>query len=149
MTQPQPNERAVGLRIALDMARTRRAIAGKMNGVCGDLDAFANGGVYQLNQLIDALQDQLLEAGGFLGDAPEPEEKAFILDRNGAVMAFYDVDELDPDLYAERYAQEQGFDIDETGGAIPDGCEDFSVKIAETPDAVRCWTSKNYMMKAE
>ena len=79
----------------------------------------------------------------------QPDERAYIIDRNGAVMAFYDVDELDPDLYAERYAQEQGFDIDETGGAIPDGCEDFSVKIAETPDAVRCWTSRNYMMKAE
>lgn len=78
----------------------------------------------------------------------QPEEKAFILDRNGAVMAFYDVDELDPDRYAELFADQAGFEIDEDG-RIPDGCEDFSVKIAETPDSVRCWTSKNYMMKAE
>lgn len=79
----------------------------------------------------------------------QPDERAYIIDRNGEVLASYAVDELDPDIYAEQYADAAGFDIDETGGAIPDGCEDFSVKIAETPDAVRCWTSKNYMMKAE
>ena len=78
----------------------------------------------------------------------QQDEFAFILDRHGAVLAFYDLDELDPDIYAERFADESGFEIDEDG-RIPDGCEDFSVKIAETPDAVRCWTSRNYMMKAE
>ena len=78
----------------------------------------------------------------------QPEERAFILDRNGAVMAFYELDELDPDQYAERFADASGFDIDETDGLIPDGCEDFSVKISEAPDSVRCWTSRNYMMKA-
>lgn len=147
MTQPQPNERATGLRIALDIVRDNRDNAQRMKEM--DAGKWVTGGLYQLDKLVDILSDQLLDAGGFLGDAPEPEEKAFILDRNGAVMAFYDVDELDPDLYAERFADQSGFEIDDSDGLIPDGCEDFSVRIAETPDAVRCWTSRNYMMKGE
>ena len=79
----------------------------------------------------------------------EPEERAYIIDRNGELLASYAVDELDPDIYAEQYADAAGFDIDETDGLIPDGCEDFSVKIAESADSVRCWTSRNYMMKGE
>lgn len=81
-------------------------------------------------------------------DQDEPQERAYIMDVNGAVMADYAVDELDPDIYAEQFARDQGFEIDETDGAIPDGCEDFSVKISEAPDSVRCWTFRNYMMKA-
>ena len=61
----------------------------------------------------------------------QPDERAYIIDRNGEVLASYAVDELDPDIYAEQYAQEMGFDIDYSDGLIPDGCEDFSVKIAE------------------
>ena len=79
----------------------------------------------------------------------QPDERAYIIDRNGEVLASYAVDELDPDIYAEQYADAAGFDIDETDGAIPDGCEDFSVKISEAPDSVRCWTARNYMIKAE
>lgn len=72
--------------------------------------------------------------------------QAFILDSNGAVMSYYDADVLDCDMYAERYAIESGFNIAESDGIIPDGCEDFSVKLAESPDSVCCWNSCNYMM---
>ena len=74
------------------------------------------------------------------------QERAYVIDRNGEVLASYAVDELDPNIYAEQFANEQGFDIDEADGTIPDGCEDFSVKIAERADSVRCWTSRNYMI---
>ena len=147
MTQQQPNTFAAGLRRALDIVRDNRDNAQRMKEM--DAGKWVTGGLYQLDKLVDILSDQLLDAGGFLGDAPEPEEHAFILDRNGAVMAVYEVDELDPDLYAERFADQLGFEIDDSDGLIPDGCEDFSVRIAETPDAARCWTSRNYMMKGE
>ena len=147
MTQLQPNAFCAGIRRALDIVRDNRDNALRMKEI--DAGKWVTGGLYQLDKLIDILSDQLVDAGGFLGDAPEPEERAFVLDRNGAVMAVYQVDELDPDQYAERFADESGFEIDESDGLIPDGCEDFSVRIAETPDAVRCWTSRNYMMKAE
>ena len=147
MTQLQPNAFCAGIRRALDIVRDNRDNALRMKEI--DAGKWVTGGLYQLDKIIDILSDQLVDAGGFLGDAPEPEERAFVLDRNGAVMAVYQVDELDPDQYAERFADESGFEIDESDGLIPDGGEDFSVRIAETPDAVRCWTSKNYMMKAE
>ena len=79
----------------------------------------------------------------------QPDERAYIIDRNGEVLASYAVDELDPDIYAEQYADAFGFELDDSDGLIPDGAEDFSVKISEAPDSVRCWTSRNYMMKAE
>ena len=146
----QPNERAAALRLALDLVREQDELRARVAAGLPEYhrDKYRCAAHYLAN-LADTLSDQLLDAGGFLGDEPEPEERAFILDRNGAVMAFYELDELDPDQYAERFADASGFDIDEGAGIIPDGCEDFSVKIAETPDAVRCWTSKNYMMKAE
>lgn len=147
MDQLQPNAFCAGLRRALDIVRDNRDNAQRMKEI--DAGKWVTGGLYQLDKLLDILSDQLLDAGGFLGDAPEPEEKAFILDRNGAVMAVYDLGELDPDLYAERFADAGCFEIDNSDGLIPDGCEDFSVRIAETPDAVCCWTSRNYMMKGE
>lgn len=150
----QPNQFAAGLRHALDIARDRRDQAERVAAMVraeGHHTSRLNAGIYQLNELIDTLSDQLLDAGGFLGDKPEPDEgelRAFILDRNGDILDAYEAHELDPDAYAERYADQSGFDLDEDG-RIPDGCEDFSVKIATHADAVRCWTSKNYMMKGE
>ena len=96
MSQLQPNAFCAGLRRALDIVRDNRDNAQRMKEI--DAGKWVTGGLYQLNKLVDILSDQLLDAGGFLGDAPEPEEKAFILDRNGAVMAVYDLNELDPDL---------------------------------------------------
>ena len=150
MTQPQPNAFCAGLRRALDIVRDQDELRAKVFE--GITDPFrvreSQCAAHYMANILDALADQLLDAGGFLGDAPEPEERAFILDRNGEVMAVYEVDELDPDQYAERFANDSGFEIDKDG-LIPDGCEDFSVRIAETPDAVRCWTSRNYMTKGE
>jgi hypothetical protein len=148
----QPNQFAAGLRHALDIARDRRDQAERVAAMVraeGHHTSRLNAGIYQLNELIDTLSDQLLDAGGFLGIEDEPQERAYIIDRNGQVMASYDVDELDPDIYAEQFAAASGFDISDDDGRIPDGCEDFSVRIAEAPDAVRCWTSRNYMMKGE
>ena len=142
----QPNPFAAGLRRALDLATERRDNQLRMLKLNTEADPWGAGGLYQLNQLIDILQDQLVDAGGFLGDEPEPEGRAFIIDRNGELLASYAVDELDPDIYAEQFANEQGFDIDEADGMIPDGGEDFSVKIAERADSLRCWTSRNYMI---
>ncbi len=75
MTQQQPNPTAAGLRLALDLANERHARLNRQVALNCSADPWAGGGLYQLCQLIDTLQDQLLEAGGFLGDAPEPEEE--------------------------------------------------------------------------
>lgn len=152
MTQAlQPNAFAAGLRRALDIVRDQDELRAKVfEGIADPLRVRESQcAAHYMANILDALADQLLDAGGFLGDAPEPEERAYIMDGNGAVMASYTVDELDPDIYAEQFARDQGFEIDETDGAIPDGGEDFSVKIAEAPNSVRCWTSRNYMIKAE
>ena len=79
MTQAlQPNAFAAGLRRALDFATERRDkladFAQLLQQKNGQENAGATAGLYQLNELIDTLADQLLDAGGFLGDAPEPEE---------------------------------------------------------------------------
>ena len=150
MKQQQPNERAAALRFALDLVRAEDEMRARVAAGVPEYhrDKYRCAAHYLAN-LSDALADQLIDAGGFLGDAPEPEERAFIIDRNGETLAHYAVDELDPDIYAEQYAQEMGFDIDYSDGLIPDGGEDFSVKIAEAADSVRCWSSRNYMMKGE
>jgi len=152
----QPNERAAALRLALDIVNERIAKvrrwgdAAEADGEETRTHAFA---VYNLNEITDTLSDQLIEAGGFLGDEPEPEENdltAYIISGGGEVLAYYllqDNDPLDADHYAQHYATMAGFEIDTDCGLIPDGCEDFSVKIAREPDSVRCWTSCNYMMK--
>ena len=146
---PQPNQYASGLRRAIDLLKEQQRNLSRAAALSAEADPWTGGRLYQLGQVIDTLSDQLIDAGGFLGDAPEPEERAFIIDRNGQVLEYYEVDELDPDIYAEQYAQEMGFDIDYSDGLIPDGCEDFSVKIAEAADSVRCWSSRNYMIKGE
>lgn len=78
MTQQQPNAFAAGLRKALDFANERRDNAKRLAEMGGNIEGWDGGGLFQLDQLIDTLQDQLLEAGGFLGDAPEPETRATV-----------------------------------------------------------------------
>lgn len=76
MTALQPNAFAAGLRKALDIVKDRRdmlqQIATMYEG--GRISGADAGSLYQLNQLIDTLSDQLLDAGGFLGDEPEGDE---------------------------------------------------------------------------
>ena len=147
----QPNDFAAGLRRALDLVKERHdhfAAHARLAGI----EHYA-GELYACNGLIDTLSDQLIDAGGFLGDEPEPEENdltAYIISGGGEVLAYYllqDNDPLDADHFAQHYATMAGFELDTDCGLIPDGCEDFSVKIASEPDSVRCWTSCNYMMK--
>ena len=71
MTQPQPNAFCAGLRKALDLATERRDNQLRMLKLNTEADPWGAGGLYQLKRLIDTLADQLLDAGGFLGDAPE------------------------------------------------------------------------------
>jgi hypothetical protein len=156
MTLPQPNERAAALRLALDIVNERIAKvrrwgdAAEADGEETLTHAFA---VYNLNEITDTLSDQLIEAGGFLGDEPEPEDVyfAFIIDRQGEILAkrlIGDGDSMEPDDYANHYAQMCGFDLDRSG-LIPDGCEDFSVRIAIEADCPRAWDARNYAFKGE
>jgi hypothetical protein len=78
MTHQQPNAFCAGLRKALDLANERHAGLNRQVNLACSADPWAGGGLYQLCQLIDTLQDQLLEAGGFLGDAPEPETRVTV-----------------------------------------------------------------------
>ena len=74
MTALQPNDFAAGLRRALDIVRDRRDLLQRIADMAdGQIGGKTGGGLYQLNELIDTLSDQLLDAGGFLGDAPEAE----------------------------------------------------------------------------
>ena len=80
MTALQPNAFAAGLRRALDIVRLREEVlrrdaeaVRKSAGACTESVAREQA-AYAVGELIDALSDQLLDAGGFLGDAPEPEE---------------------------------------------------------------------------
>jgi len=60
-----------------------------------------------------------------------------------------DNDTLDPDHWADVYANSMGIDLS-SDGEVPDGCEDFSVVITEDPDNTAvCWKSKNYMIAGE
>ena len=61
-----------------------------------------------------------------------------------------DTDPLDCDHFAERFSNLIGYELEgETEGRIPDGCEDYSITITDDPEGVRCWSSANYMVKAE
>jgi hypothetical protein len=57
---------------------------------------------------------------------------------------------LDCDHYANIFSGLYGLEIKglESGSEIPDGCEDFRVVLQDTPGAVTCWNSKNYMLEA-
>jgi len=79
---------------------------------------------------------------------------ALIYNRDGAEqwrLELNDSATLEPDAYAEIFAGLYGLEIEgeEPGTAIPDGCEDFSVVIQETPGHVVCWKSANYMVRGE
>ena len=78
MTQPQPNAFCAGLRRALDLAIDRRDLLQRIADIEKDrgerMGGKTGGGLYQLNELIDTLRDQLLDAGGFLGDRPDAQE---------------------------------------------------------------------------
>lgn len=74
----QPNAFCAGLRKALDLATERRDNLSRQIKLNTEADPWGAGGLYQLNQLIDTLQDQLLEAGGFIGDAPEPQTRVTV-----------------------------------------------------------------------
>ena len=58
---------------------------------------------------------------------------------------------LDCDYYANIFAGLYGFGFEgsEPGAEIPDGGEDFRVVLQDTPGAVTCWDSKNYMVEVE
>jgi hypothetical protein len=75
---------------------------------------------------------------------------ALILDRFGneeTRIVLGDIDTLDPDWYADKYADAMGIELSFDDGVIPDGCEDFSVVITEDPDnSAVCWKSKNYLI---
>ena len=79
---------------------------------------------------------------------------AIITDRHGNEEARYilaDTDPLDCDLYAARFADAMGIDLEgeEPDSRIPDGGEDYSVTLTQEPHGVRCWSRANYMMSAE
>ena len=79
---------------------------------------------------------------------------AIIQDRHGIEQARYLLagdDLLDTDIYAERWANSMGIELEgEEEYSIPDGCEDYSVTITENPEnPAICWASANYMMKGE
>jgi hypothetical protein len=79
---------------------------------------------------------------------------AIITDRNGHEEARYilsDTDPLDCDVYAQRFANAIGYDLEgeEPTARIPDGCEDYTVTITEEPHAARCWSRANYMIASE
>ncbi len=74
-------------------------------------------------------------------------------DYSGEALACYklaDVDLLDCDLYAKRYADEQGLELDiQPGAHVPTGCADFTVTLQDEPGAVRCWNSQSYFIAAQ
>lgn len=78
MTQQQPNPMAAGLRKALDIVKENRDTAERLAAMGGNTEGWDGGSLYQLCKLIDTLQDQLLDAGGFIGDAPEPEARVTV-----------------------------------------------------------------------
>jgi hypothetical protein len=79
---------------------------------------------------------------------------AIVYDRHGIEETRYplsDNDVLDCDIYADRFSQMIGHELDNGDGLlIPDGCEDYSVVLTDDPDNTsRCWTSRNYLLIPE
>lgn len=77
MTQAlQPNAFAAGLRRALDIVRDQDELRARVfEGIADPLRVRESQcAAHYMANILDALADQLLDAGGFLGDAPEPEE---------------------------------------------------------------------------
>ncbi len=151
MTNQQPNAFCAGLRKALDIVRDQDELRANVAAMLPRSEQHAyRCAAHYLANVLDAIADQLVDAGGFLGDAPEPEERAFVLDRNGAVMAVYQVDELDPDQYAERFADESGFEIDDSDGYIPNCSGDIRVEFRPDKDnPCHIWSGESFYFKAE
>ena len=83
--------------------------------------------------------------------APAPM-LAILRDRHGDERGRFtlaDVDSLDCDHYAARFAELLGFELDFNADEVPDGTEDYSVTLTDDPNGVRCWKSANYMVKQE
>ena len=76
---------------------------------------------------------------------------AILFDRHGqeqARLTLADVDSLEPEDYAPRFAAMLGIDELEPGtpaAQIPDGAEDYRIEITEAPDTPRVWKSYNFM----
>jgi len=76
---------------------------------------------------------------------------AILFDRHGqeqARLTLADVDSLEPEDYAPRFAALLGIDELEPStpaAQIPDGGEDYRIEITEAPDTPRVWKSCNFM----
>ena len=62
-----------------------------------------------------------------------------------------DSDPMDCDHFAAKFSEMLGITLEGAlpGEDIPDGCEDYSVTITDSPNSVICWSSQNYMVAAE
>lgn len=78
---------------------------------------------------------------------------AIILDPHGTEQTRYrlaDNDLLDCGLYAERYAQECGYNLSESTGIVPDCSGDFRVELREDPENTVCiWSGQSYYFEVE
>lgn len=75
---------------------------------------------------------------------------ALIKDQHGQELCrivLSDMDTLDLDWWADKYASAMDIELSLDDGYIPDGCEDFSVVLTDDPENTAvCWASKNYMI---
>jgi hypothetical protein len=75
---------------------------------------------------------------------------AVLYDRHGQELArltLADMDSLEPEDYAPRFADLMGIDELEPStpaAQIPDGCEDYRIEITAEPGTVVCWKSCNF-----
>lgn len=100
------------------------------------------------NRKIIAICDAEIEAREA---APAPM-LAILRDRHGdehGRFTLADVDPLDCDHYAARFADLLGFELDFNADEVPDGSEDYSVTLTDDPHGVRSWKYENYMMLAD
>ena len=134
MTQAlQPNAFAAGLRRALDIVRDQDELRAKVfEGIADPLRVRESQcAAHYMANILDALADQLLDAGGFLGDAPEPEEMR-------ATVRGWTVCYTEADSYAwfERDSDGTGGGLWFDSGALAD-YDGVSCLPAAVADAVR------------
>jgi len=94
---------------------------------------------------------ELCDAAAAEREAPPAPMLAILRDRHGdeeGRFTLADVDSLDCDHYAARFADLLGFDFDFNADEVPDGCEDYSITLTDDPLGVRCWKYENYMLLA-